>query len=187
MSRPRPAALDARRPPSCSQELYGVADALAQVPGGPTPRAARIAARLHQCRSVHGIHAAGRRPEFCRRPGGDGRAVHASTAQPVVVMGHEKGNGHQEPGYCSGTFGMARPEGYRKAVRLMELADTVRPAGDHAGRYRRGLSRQGRGRTRPVRGDRPLDREPVCRSDRAADFGDHRRGRLGWGGGVCHG
>jgi acetyl-CoA carboxylase carboxyl transferase subunit alpha len=39
----------------------------------------------------------------------------------VVVMGHEKG--HDTESRIKHNFGMARPEGYRKAVRLMELAD----------------------------------------------------------------
>jgi acetyl-CoA carboxylase carboxyl transferase subunit alpha len=41
--------------------------------------------------------------------------------QSVVVMGHEKG--HDTESRIKHNFGMARPEGYRKAVRLMELAD----------------------------------------------------------------
>ena len=40
--------------------------------------------------------------------------------QPVVVIGHEKGNDTRSR--LQRNFGMARPEGYRKAVRLMELA-----------------------------------------------------------------
>jgi acetyl-CoA carboxylase carboxyl transferase subunit alpha len=40
---------------------------------------------------------------------------------PVVVMGHEKGSATESR--LKHNFGMARPEGYRKAVRLMELAD----------------------------------------------------------------
>jgi acetyl-CoA carboxylase carboxyl transferase subunit alpha len=39
----------------------------------------------------------------------------------VVVMGHEKG--HDTESRIHHNFGMARPEGYRKAVRLMDLAD----------------------------------------------------------------
>lgn len=39
----------------------------------------------------------------------------------VVVIGHEKGNDTQSR--LEHNFGMARPEGYRKAVRLMKLAD----------------------------------------------------------------
>lgn len=41
--------------------------------------------------------------------------------RPVVVLGHEKG--HDTKTRLERNFGMARPEGYRKAVRLMELAD----------------------------------------------------------------
>ncbi|SDY61685.1 acetyl-CoA carboxylase carboxyl transferase subunit alpha [Jannaschia faecimaris] len=43
----------------------------------------------------------------------DGRAV--------MVIGHEKG--HDTRTRIERNFGMARPEGYRKAIRLMELAD----------------------------------------------------------------
>ena len=38
----------------------------------------------------------------------------------VAIMGHEKGNDTQTR--LKHNFGMARPEGYRKAVRIMELA-----------------------------------------------------------------
>ena len=40
---------------------------------------------------------------------------------PVVIMGHEKG--HDTKTRIERNFGMARPEGYRKAVRLMDLAN----------------------------------------------------------------
>ena len=39
---------------------------------------------------------------------------------PVVVIGHEKGNSTESR--IKRNFGMARPEGYRKAARLMKLA-----------------------------------------------------------------
>lgn len=39
---------------------------------------------------------------------------------PVMVIGHEKGNDTKSR--IERNFGMARPEGYRKAVRLMEMA-----------------------------------------------------------------
>src|SRR5215470_4542971 len=42
----------------------------------------------------------------------------------VVVLGHEKGN--DTATRVRHNFGMARPEGYRKAQRLMELADRFR-------------------------------------------------------------
>ncbi|HBT00192.1 acetyl-CoA carboxylase carboxyltransferase subunit alpha [Salipiger marinus] len=41
--------------------------------------------------------------------------------RPVMVIGHEKGNDTQSR--IERNFGMARPEGYRKAIRLMEMAD----------------------------------------------------------------
>lgn len=49
--------------------------------------------------------------------GGLGRFM----GRPVVIMGHEKGSTTQAR--VEHNFGMARPEGYRKAVRLMELAE----------------------------------------------------------------
>ncbi|MCA0044343.1 acetyl-CoA carboxylase carboxyltransferase subunit alpha [Celeribacter litoreus] len=41
--------------------------------------------------------------------------------QPVVVIGQEKG--HDTTSRIARNFGMARPEGYRKAIRLMDIAD----------------------------------------------------------------
>jgi len=56
---------------------------------------------------------------------GDDHAVMGGLARldgvPVVVMGHEKGNNTKTR--IERNFGMARPEGYRKAIRLMDLAD----------------------------------------------------------------
>ena len=43
---------------------------------------------------------------------------------PVVLIGHEKG--HDTKSRIEHNFGMARPEGYRKAIRLMDLADRFR-------------------------------------------------------------
>ncbi|MFK7746105.1 MAG: acetyl-CoA carboxylase carboxyltransferase subunit alpha [Roseobacter sp.] len=40
--------------------------------------------------------------------------------KPVVVIGHEKGNDTKSR--IERNFGMARPEGYRKAIRLMDIA-----------------------------------------------------------------
>ena len=44
--------------------------------------------------------------------------------RPVLLMGQERG--HDTPSRLRHNFGSARPEGYRKAVRLMELADRHR-------------------------------------------------------------
>ena len=41
--------------------------------------------------------------------------------RPVMVIGHEKG--YDTNSRIERNFGMARPEGYRKAIRLMDLAD----------------------------------------------------------------
>ncbi len=41
--------------------------------------------------------------------------------RPVMVLGHEKG--HDTKSRLEHNFGMARPEGYRKVVRLMGMAD----------------------------------------------------------------
>ena len=42
----------------------------------------------------------------------------------VMILGHEKGRGIE--GRVKHNFGMAKPEGYRKAIRLMRLADRFR-------------------------------------------------------------
>jgi len=49
--------------------------------------------------------------------GGFGRLY----GRPICIMGQEKG--YDTEGRLRHNFGMARPEGYRKAVRLMEMAD----------------------------------------------------------------
>jgi acetyl-CoA carboxylase carboxyl transferase subunit alpha len=56
---------------------------------------------------------------------GDDMAVMGGLARlgdrPVMVIGHEKGNDTQSR--IERNFGMARPEGYRKAIRLMDMAE----------------------------------------------------------------
>lgn len=44
--------------------------------------------------------------------------------QPVMVLGHQKGRDTKEKIYRN--FGMPRPEGYRKALRLLRLAERFR-------------------------------------------------------------
>ncbi len=75
----------------------------------------------YACGAVHGVHAAGRRPQIRRmmkrsRPVSPGFA-----AQPVAVIGQEKGSDTKSR--IKHNFGSARPEGYRKAIRVMEMAD----------------------------------------------------------------
>lgn len=56
---------------------------------------------------------------------GDDKAIIGGIArlrdEPVIVIGQEKGRGVKEK--VERNFGMPRPEGYRKAKRLMELAE----------------------------------------------------------------
>lgn len=56
---------------------------------------------------------------------GEDRAIEGGLARfegrSVVVIGHEKGASTEER--IAHNFGMGRPEGYRKAVRLMDLAE----------------------------------------------------------------
>jgi acetyl-CoA carboxylase carboxyl transferase subunit alpha len=70
-----------------------------------------------------------------------------------MVIGHQKGRDTKEKIHRN--FGMPRPEGYRKALRLMKLAEKfgmpVFTFVDTPGR----LSRHRRRGARPVRGDRP--------------------------------
>jgi acetyl-CoA carboxylase carboxyl transferase subunit alpha len=55
----------------------------------------------------------------------DDEAIICGTArlndQPVMIIGHQKGRNTKENLRCN--FGMPRPEGYRKALRLMKLAE----------------------------------------------------------------
>ena len=56
---------------------------------------------------------------------GDDKAIVGGFAQldsyPVMILGHQKGRNTKERQYRN--FGMANPEGYRKALRLMKLAE----------------------------------------------------------------
>ena len=59
---------------------------------------------------------------------GDDHAIVGGTAifrgQPVIVVGQQKGRNIQERQFRN--FAMAKPEGYRKAIRLFEMADRFR-------------------------------------------------------------
>ncbi len=58
----------------------------------------------------------------------DDHAIVAGTAcykgEPVMVVGHHKGGDTKQKIYRN--FGYARPEGYRKAIRLMKMAEKFR-------------------------------------------------------------
>ena len=96
--------------------------------------------------------------------------------ESVCVIGHEKGSDTESR--LKHNFGMAQPEGYRKAVRLMEMADRfgipVITLVDTAGAYP-GIGAEERGQA-----------EAIARSTEAClGLGvpnvavDPRRGRLG--------
>jgi acetyl-CoA carboxylase carboxyl transferase subunit alpha len=86
---------------------------------------------------------------------GDDQAILGGLARlrgrSVVVMGHEKG--HDTQTRITHNFGMARPEGYRKAVRLMDLAEQyglpVLTFVDTAGAYP-GLGAEERGQAEAI-------------------------------------
>jgi len=71
--------------------------------------------------------------------------------RPVMVIGHEKG--HDTKSRIERNFGMARPEGYRKAIRLMDLADRfglpIITLVDTAGAYP-GLGAEERGQSEAI-------------------------------------
>ena len=83
----------------------------------------------------------------CRWPGdrafADDPAIIGGLARidgrKVMLIGHEKGD--DTASRLKHNFGMAKPEGYRKAIRLMQLADRfglpVVTPGRHAGRLSR--------------------------------------------------
>ena len=117
----------------------------------PTPTAPRSGRRVQLARNL-------RRPrtlellghiadEFIELHGdrlfGDDPAIVAGLARidgrRVVVVGQQKGAETDEN--IRRNFGMPHPEGYRKAMRLMELAERLRPAGRHLRRRARRPSR----------------------------------------------
>jgi acetyl-CoA carboxylase carboxyl transferase subunit alpha len=71
-------------------------------------------------------------PDFLELQGdrafGDDQAILGGTAtwkgRPLLILGHQKGRSTKQK--MERNFGMAKPEGYRKAMRLMELAERTR-------------------------------------------------------------
>ncbi len=85
-------------------------------------RALADAAALPRLRGAadHRVHAVRRRPQVRRRRG-DRRRLRPLPGESICVIGQEKGSTTESR--LKHNFGMARPEGYRKAVRLMDMAD----------------------------------------------------------------
>jgi acetyl-CoA carboxylase carboxyl transferase subunit alpha len=130
------------------------------------------------------------------------RAWRASTASRCLIIGHQRGRDTKEN--LRRNFGMPHPEGYRKALRLMKLAEKfqvpvltfIDTPGAWAGPRRRGARPERGHRAQPARDERPevpivatvigeggSGRRPGARRGRpGADarerglFGDHGRG-----------
>jgi len=104
------------------------ADALKALYGALTPWQKTLVAR-HPQRPHFVDYCAGLVTDFTPLAGdrafGEDEAIVAGfgrfKGEPVCVLGQEKGSTTETR--IKHNFGMARPEGYRKAVRLMELAD----------------------------------------------------------------
>ena len=96
--------------------------------------------------------------------------------ESICVIGHEKGSTTESR--LKHNFGMARPEGYRKAVRLMEMADRfdipVLALVDTAGAYP-GIGAEERGQAEAI----ARSTEACLNARRAERRGDPRRRRLG--------
>ena len=119
---------------------------------------------------------------------GDDHAVMGGLARfndkPVVVIGHEKGNDTNSR--LKHNFGMARPEGYRKAIRLMDMADRfglpVITLVDTPGAYP-GKGAEERGQSEAI----ARSTEKCLAAGRPAGVHCDRRRRLGRGGGIRDG
>ena len=105
-----------------TKEIYAQAHVVADR-AGRAPPAAPVHARLHR-RHVHRFPRTARRPQHIA----DDPAIVGGMARfngaPCMVLGHQKGRDTKEKIYRN--FGMPRPEGYRKALRLMKLAEKFR-------------------------------------------------------------
>ncbi|WP_029004680.1 acetyl-CoA carboxylase carboxyltransferase subunit alpha [Azorhizobium doebereinerae] len=103
-------------------------EALSQLYSSLTPWQKTLVAR-HPARPHFGDFAAGLFTDFTPLAGdrkyGEDEAIIGGFArfrgEAVCVLGHEKGSTTETR--IRHNFGMARPEGYRKAARIMELAD----------------------------------------------------------------
>ena len=94
----------------------------------------------------------------------------------VMLIGHEKGD--DTASRLKHNFGMAKPEGYRKAIRLMQLADRfglpVVTLVDTPGAFP-GVQAEERGQAEAI----ARSTEECLALRRADGRGDRRRGRLG--------
>ena len=119
------------------QEHFLEAECLADRPGGAPSDAARIppttSDRLRRIsRNLHGDRMYADDPAII---GGIGRL----DGRPVMFIGHQKGRDTKER--VRRNYGMPKPEGYRKAQRLMKMAEKFSHADHHFHRHAGRLSR----------------------------------------------
>ena len=100
---------------------------------------------------VHGLHRDPRRPAI-RGRSRDHDRLRRLQGQPVLLVGHVKGSDTKDKIFRN--FGYARPEGYRKALRAMRLAEKFRSPDSRLRRYAGRLSRDRVGGAWRRRGDR---------------------------------
>ena len=84
---------------------------------------------------VHRLHRAARRPPLRATTPRSSAASPSTSGRPVAVIGHQKGRDTKQKIYRN--FGMPKPEGYRKALRVMQLAEKFAPADHHLRRHAR--------------------------------------------------
>ena len=72
-------------------------------------------------RDLQRVPRAARRPHVRRRPWRSSAAWRGSRGAPIMIIGHQKGRDTKER--VRRNYGMPKPEGYRKALRLMQLAE----------------------------------------------------------------
>jgi acetyl-CoA carboxylase carboxyl transferase subunit alpha len=58
------------------------------------------------------------------KPGESGKPASEDKKFPILILGHQKGRNTKQK--MERNFAMARPEGYRKAIRLMQMADRLK-------------------------------------------------------------
>ncbi len=95
---------------------------------------------------------------------------------PVMLIGHQKGRDTKER--VRRNYGMPKPEGYRKALRLMKHGGAIPHSRDHPDRHAGSLSRHRLRGARPERSHRAQLVRDVA-SGRAGVKRGHRRGRVG--------
>ena len=101
-----------------SRRVLPAPDAVAARARRP-PSVAADDARLHRA-AVHRLHRDPRRSPLCRRSRHRDCGLARYRDQEILVVGHQKGSDTKQKIYRN--FGYARPEGYRKALRAMQMA-----------------------------------------------------------------